>query len=165
MRIGKRFLDRARIQLREAVHDHGHVAVEIPQARGRGAELVAVLLVIALIPPAADAEDEAAVGDMVERAGHVGEQVGVAVAVRGDEAADLDPLRDLGHRPERGPIVEVGAVQIAREREEVVPVEQGVGAAGVHGLPRLPDLPVGRVLLLNLDPDADGGQAMLLLIG
>ena len=135
MRIGNGFTDRARVQLRQPVDDHRHVAIEIAQARGRRAELVAVLLVIALIPAAADTEDEAAAGDVVEGAGHVGEQVRVAVAVGGDEAADLDPLRDLGHGPEGGPIVEMGAVQIAREGEEVVPVEEGVGAGGVHGLP------------------------------
>jgi hypothetical protein len=59
----------------------------------------------------------------------------------------------------------MGAVRIAREREEVVPVEQGVGATGVHRLPRLPDLPVGRVLLLDLDPDTNGHHVILLLIG
>ena len=84
------------------------------QPRGGGAELVAVFLVIALVPAAADAEDEAAAGDVVERPRHVGEQVRVAVAVRGDEAADLDPLRDFRHRAERGPVVEMGAVRIAR---------------------------------------------------
>ena len=161
----ERVPDRARVQLGETVDDDRHVAIEIAQARGRGAELVAVLLVIALIPAAADAEDEAAVGDVVEGAGHVGEQVGVAVAVGGDEAADLDPLGDLGHGPEGGPVVEMGAVEIAGEREEVIPVEEGVGAGGVDGLPGLPDLAVGGVLLLDLDPDADGGQAMLLLSG
>ena len=57
------------------------------QARGGSAELVAVLLVIALIPAATDTEDEAATGDVVEG---VGEQVGVAVAVGGD-----DPTRSV----------------------------------------------------------------------
>ena len=56
-------------------------------------------------------------------------------------------------------------VEIAREGEKVVPVEEGVGARSVHGLPGPPDLAVGGVLLLDLDPDADGGQAMLLLGG
>ena len=58
----------------------------------------------------------------------------------------------------------MGAVQIARERKEVVPVEQGVGAAGVDLLPGPADLPVGRMLLGDLDPDADGNQGMLLLV-
>jgi hypothetical protein len=59
----------------------------------------------------------------------------------------------------------MGAVEIAREREEVVPVEEGVGAGGVDGLPGPPDLGVGGVLLLDLDSDTDSGQAMLLLTG
>jgi hypothetical protein len=46
----------------------------------------------------------------------------------------------------------MGAVQIPREGEEVVPVEEGVGAGGVHGLPGFANLAVGRVLLLDLDP-------------
>jgi hypothetical protein len=106
---------------------------------------------------------EAAVGDVVEGAGHVGEQVGVAVAVGGDEAADLDPLGDLGHGAKGGPVVEMRTVEIAGEREEVIPVEEGVGAGGVDGLPGLPHLGIGGMLRLDLDPDADGAQGMLLL--
>src|SRR5215203_1081958 len=42
----ERLTDRARVELRQTIHDHRHVAIEIPEARGRGAEFVPILLVI-----------------------------------------------------------------------------------------------------------------------
>lgn len=45
----------------------------------------------------------------------------------------------------------------------MVPVERGIGPASIHGLPRLTNLPVGRVLLGDLDPDADRSQETLFL--
>ena len=66
------------------------------QPAAGGTELVAVLVVVALEPARTDAEDQPAVADVVDGAGHVGEQVGVAVGVAGDQRADLDPLGRLG---------------------------------------------------------------------
>ena len=66
-----------------------------------GAELVAVLAVVALEPARADAEHEAAVAEVVDGARHVGEQVGVAVRVARDERAERRVLRLDRHRREQ----------------------------------------------------------------
>ena len=77
----------------------GQRSREVAEPARRGAELVAVLLVVALEPTGADAEDEAAVADVVDRAGHVGEQVRVAVRVAGDERADARRVRSRPPSP------------------------------------------------------------------
>ena len=68
-------------------------------AVARAAELVAVLGVVGLEPARSDAEDEAAVADVVDRARHVGVQIGVAVRVAGHERAEVGPARS--RRPAR----------------------------------------------------------------
>ncbi len=51
-----------------------------------------------------------------------------------DQASDLESLGDFGHCPEGRPGIEVGAVRITGLEEDVVSVEQGVGAAwAVYG--------------------------------
>ena len=54
-----------------------------------GAEVVTVCGVVLFVPPGAQTEDQPAAADVVDGAGHVGEQVRVAVADAGDEEADL----------------------------------------------------------------------------
>ena len=66
--------------------------------------------------------------DVVDGAGHVGLQVGVAVRAAVDERTELDALGLLGHRGEHRPRLEVLGVQRLGEREEVVPVEDRVDA-------------------------------------
>ena len=99
-----------RVEPGPALLDERQVAVEGVEPPAGRAELVAVLVVVALEPARADAEDEPAVADVVDGARHVGEQLRVAVAVAGDQRADLDPLGGLGPRREGGPALEVGAV-------------------------------------------------------
>ncbi len=65
---------------------------------------------------------------MVDRAGHVRDQVRVAVADAADEGADLDPLGHLRHRRQQAPALEVAPVGIAVEGEEVIPGEERIGA-------------------------------------
>jgi hypothetical protein len=72
----------------------GQVAGEGIQPAARRAELVAVLVVVALEPAGARAEDEAALAavtraDVVDGAGHVGLQVRVAVTVAVDQCTEL----------------------------------------------------------------------------
>jgi hypothetical protein len=93
---------------------------------------------------------------VVDGARHVGEQVGVAVAVAGDQRADLDSARGLGPGAQHRPALEVLAVALAVEREEVVPVEDDVHARGRGGGHGRADLLVVGVLWLQLDPDPDG---------
>ena len=111
----------------------GSAARQVVQPLARRPELVAVLVVVLLEPARADAEDQPAVADVVDGAGHVGQQLGVAVAVAGDERADLDPAGLLGPGAEHRPALEVLAVGLAVERVEVVPVEDDVDAE-VFGL-------------------------------
>ena len=65
---------------------------------------------------------------MVEGAGHVCLQVGVAVAVAVHERAEFDSARHFGPRGELGPGLKVQAVWFTVEREEVIPVEENVNA-------------------------------------
>ena len=146
------------MSLRPALLDEGQVAVEGVEPAAGGAELVAVLVVVALEPAGADAEDEPptpSAPDVVDGARHVGQQLGVAVAVARDEGADLDALGGLGPRGERRPALEVRAVGVAVERVEVVPGEEDVDADLLELGAGAPDVRVGRVLGLDLGPDAD----------
>src|SRR5690606_16478288 len=136
--------------------DAGERLREVGQPAAGGAELVAVLVVVALEPARADAEDEPSAGDVVDGAGHVGEQIGVAVAVAAHQGAELDPGRGLGPRAEHRPALEVLAVGVAGQREEVVPVEHDVDPGGLGLGDGGADLRVIGVLRLQLDTDPDG---------
>ena len=76
-------------ELTEPVDEQGERVAEVAQPVRRGLEVVAVLRVVALEPPRADAEHEPTVADQVDRARHVGEQLRVAVRVARDERAEL----------------------------------------------------------------------------
>src|SRR5215213_5710756 len=90
---------------------------------------------------------------MVHRPCHVGEQVRIPVRVAGDEGPELYPLRDLGHRPEQRPALEVLALRISVERIEVVPVVECVGPHLLDPEPRVAHLRVTGLLRMNLRPD------------
>ena len=145
-----------RVELAPPAADARQRLGEVGEPGARGAEVVAVLVVVALEPARADAEDEPAAGDVVDGAGHVGQQLGVAVAVAGDQRADLDAAGGLGPGPEHRPALEVLAVGLAVEREEVVPVEHDVDARVLGGGDGVADLCVVRVLRLELQTDAEG---------
>src|SRR3954454_19484368 len=113
---------RRRVQLGPALLDPRPRLAEGVQPAARSTELVAVLVVVLLEPAGSDAEDQPAVTDVVDRARHVGEQVGVAVGVAGDQRAYLDPLGGLGPGSQHGPALEVQALGLPAERVEVVPV-------------------------------------------
>ena len=86
---------------------------------------------------------------------HVSEQLGVAVAVAGDERADLDSRRGLGPGAQHRPAFEVLAVGRPVQREEVVPVEDHVGARVLGLSDGATDLGIVGVLWLQLDGDPD----------
>src|SRR6185436_6293008 len=99
----------------------------------------------------ADAQDQPPVADVVHRACHVREQLGVAVGVARDQGADLHPLGCLCPRGQHRPALEVLAVRVAKKWKEVIPVENGVRPQ-LFGLGAgAPDLAVVRVLGLQLD--------------
>src|SRR6478735_2229237 len=119
------------------------------------AELVAVLVVVLFEPATPDPEDQPAIGDVVDGARHVGQQVGVAVTAPGHQRTDLDPLGLLGPGAEHRPAFEVLAVGVAVQRIEVVPVEDDVDAEVLGAEYGVPDGAVIGVLWLELDADAD----------
>src|SRR5215210_8682773 len=90
---------------------------------------------------------------MVDRARHICEQVRVPVGVARHERPELYPLRDLSHRPEERPALEVLAVGIAVERVEVVPGENRISPHLLYPEPRVAHLRVTGVLRLELHPD------------
>src|SRR5918995_7255200 len=119
----------------------------------RRPELVTVLVVILLDPPRADPEYEASARYTVNRTRHICEQVRVPVGVARDERPELYPLRDLRHRPEERPALEVFAVGIAVERVEVVPGENRISRHLLYPEPRVAHLRVTGVLRMELPPD------------
>src|SRR5205085_8751940 len=154
---------RRRIELAETLLDHGERITEGLEATRRCPELVAVLVVVALEPPGADAEDEPASAQVVDRACHVGEELRVPVGVAGDEHAEARPARLAGHRGEQRPAFEVRPVRLAEQRVEVVPRPDRVD-------PELVRLPPGgtefldrAVLRAELDADAERAHAGVLL--
>ena len=129
-------------------------------------EFVAVLVVILLLPTRTDAQHEPAVRDVVDGACHVGQQFRVAIGVAGHQRADRDAGRLLGPRSEHGPALEVRAVGVAVQREEMVPVEDDVHTHVFAAAHSVADLPVVRgVLGLQLHPDADGKVGSLGSLG
>ena len=148
---------RGRVELAQPRVDPRQCRGEVIEAAAGGTEFVAVFVVVLLHPARSDAEDQPPAGDVVDGAGHVGQEFGVAVGVATDQCADVDPRGLLGPRAEHGPTLVVGTLGIPVERIEVVPVEYDVDAevlAAPHGVADLGV--VGRVLRLKLDTDADG---------
>ena len=150
---------RRRVQLRPARLDDGQRLREGIESLTRGAEGVAILLVVALEPSGTRSKDESARAplraDVVDSAGHVGLQVRVAVAVAVDQSTDLNAGSLLGEGGEHGPRLEVQAVTLATQREEVIPVEEDVGAGILEGGGRVSNLLERRMLRRYLNADAD----------
>ena len=134
----------------------GQVVAELAETTRSRAELVAVFDIVAFEPARADGEVHAAVGDMVDRSGHVGQQFGVAVAVARDECAELRIRGVGGHHRQEGPRLEVGGIGVAEQGIEVVPDPDGVGPHLIGRPPRIPHRGDGGALRLDLDADMDG---------
>ena len=129
---------------------------EVVEPAARGAELVAVLVVVLLLPARPDAEDQPALRDVVDGARHVGQQFRVAVRVAGHQRADLEARRLLGPGAQHRPALVVRTVGIAVEREEVIPVERDVDTDVLTAAHRVADMAVLRgVLRLQLHADAN----------
>ena len=114
---------------------------------------IAERLVLGLVPAAAEAEDQPAAGDVVDRRGHLREEPGRPERRREDERPELDPARRRGERAEQRPrlvVARLGADRgVRRAVEEVVAEPEAVGAAvlGLAGEPEdLRPRPAGAVL-------------------
>jgi hypothetical protein len=95
---------------------------------------------------------------MVDRAGHVGQQVRVPVRVAGHERADVRVLGLDRHRGQQRVALEVGGVGVAVEREEVVPHPDAVDAQRVGLPPRGAEVGGRRRLGVQLDADFEPGH-------
>ena len=145
-------------QLREALLDERQVAAQCTESLRRGAELVAVLGVVALEPARTDAEHEPTVREQVGGARHVREQLGVPVRVAGDERADGRVTGVDGHRGEHRVALVVVGLRVAVQRVEVVPHPQRVDAERVGRLPGVAQVLDGRGLRVELDTDLACGH-------
>ena len=87
------------------------------------------------VPPGAEAQLEAAVRDLIERGGHVGEDRGVPVRHAGHEHPHPQTGRRLGQRREGQPTLEAGPAAIAEDRLEVVEGPAGLEHLDLIGRP------------------------------
>ena len=126
---------------------------EPPDALARRVERDAHAFVLVLIPARADPQIQPAVGDDVDRRGHVGMHGGMAVGVAGDHLAKAQALGLRRKGREQRPALQAGAIEIALDRREMVE-KPGVleGRRRVGVLPDLQHRVVGGVLRRGLDP-------------
>ena len=143
------------VQPVEPVEDHRDRRLQRAEPRAAGPEVIAVLAVVALGPARADAVDHPAAADVVDRPHDVGEELWVAVRVAGHERADLDTGGGLGERGEHRPALEVRAVPVAVEREEVVPRVDDVVADPLRADGGGAQIGPRTVLRMELGGDAD----------
>src|SRR5215203_2515541 len=144
---------RTRVEFAEPFLDCRQRRCRVPQAGGCVLEVIAVLIVVALFPSAAETEDEAAPGDVVDGAGHIRGQIRVAIGVAADEGADGDALRRFGHGGEQCPPLEVCPLVITVEWEKVVPGPDGIDTKLLGAAPDVAQLGQRCVLRGNLNAD------------
>src|SRR5439155_19602100 len=84
------------------------------------------------IPRGTDAEDRAAVRDVVQRRGHIGEYCGMAMRDARDKTADANLLRERRVRRLELPALEVRSMEIPIDRVEVVPHPERIEPEPVH---------------------------------
>ena len=147
--------DRRRHQLREPRLDPRQRRAEIAQAGRRGSELEPVLLVVALEPAGADAEDGAAAAHVVHGGDVAGQQLGIPVAVRVHERAEPGVPRLGRDRRQERHAGEVVAVRRPVEGEHVVPDPERVDAERVRRPVGLANLLDRAVLGMDLVADPE----------
>src|SRR4029079_1365345 len=139
----------AGIQALEPAAHAGKRLAERLDALARAAERVAVLGVVGLEPSRAHAEHEAPVAGVVDRACHVGVQIGVAIGVACDERSQACALGRQGKPGQHRHALQVRAGDILARTalEEVIPGPERVGAGVLGrqcGPPYIAIGPVGR---------------------
>ena len=129
----------AGVQLRQPRVDAGQRRTQVVQPRSGGTELVAVLVVVPLKPARPDAQDQPAAADVIDGAGHVGDQFGLRYELQVTSAPIS--IRDVcsAHAPSIVQHSEVRTVLTAVQRIEVIPVERDVGAQILGAAHRIPD--------------------------
>ena len=101
------------------------------------AEFDAICPGLFFVPPGADTQLEPAVGNDVQRRGHIGQHRGMAVVDSGDKRADPQPLGGLRQRGEGRPAFQTWARRVGEDRIEVI--EGPARFEDVDVVGRLPD--------------------------
>src|SRR5437867_8309519 len=135
---------------------HAERLVELGETHADGRELVAVALVLALVPAAPDAVDQAAAGEHVDGRRHLRDQRRRAVGVAGDEDTDPDARRLASERGEHRPGLELRLGARPHDRVEMVVQPDRVEAERVGLAPVRGERFVRRPFLRRLDAEADG---------
>ena len=159
--------DWSRIDLAQPLLDERQVSSQIVEAAYCRSEFVAVLLVVALEPPRTDAEDHPATRNVVHGAGHIRQELWIAICVAGHLGAYLDLLRHLSPGGQHRPALEVLAVGVSVQRIEVIPVVHGINPDFLSGHDLTPDVVVVGMLRMELDDDTGFhvGEPFLALLG
>ena len=108
---------RRRVQRGEPLLDPRKRLGELGHPAPRRRELVPVLEELAFLEAGADPEHDPTVADVIDGPGHVGQQVGVAVAVAADQDSEADPRGLLCPGAEDGPAFDVLALGYLAQRE------------------------------------------------
>src|SRR5437763_3561850 len=137
--------------------DHLAGLVEAIEALLQRAQLDPVGVALLFVPAGADAQLQPAVGDDVDRRGHIGQHRRVAVDDPGHQHADPEPLGGLGQRGRHRPAFQTRAGRIREDRIEVIEGPRRLEHLDLVG--RLPDgQHVGPLGVLRgcLDGEAHG---------
>jgi hypothetical protein len=141
--------------VREQADDHLAGLVEHVEPLLERRQFDAVGVTLLLVPPGADPELEAAVGDDVECGRHVGQHRRVAVHVARHQHADAQTRRGLRQRGQRHPALEARTGGVGEDRIEVVEGPAGlVELDVVRGPPHGEHVCPGRVLGGGLEGEA-----------
>ncbi len=149
---------RDELPVQQPAQEHRGLVEAVQPLAEPGPEVDAERLVLALEPGAAEAEDGAPAGEMVERRGELRREARVAERVGRDHQAQRGPARDLRPAREDGPALEDRPLPRPDDRVEVVPGPEARGARslGAHG--RVADGRPGVGLGPEQEPDLDVGH-------
>ena len=142
-----------------AAHDR-ELLLEHLHARAQRREGEAVRLVLALVPAGAEAELDAAAGDVIDGGHGLGEHGGMTEGRRRDEHAEPEARRDRRQAGQRRPGLERAALVVALDREVVIRAEQRAHAMLLAGPRERDPLRPGHVLLA-LDHQLDSHAPLL----
>jgi hypothetical protein len=145
--------DRRRVECAQPLLDPGQRFSQVGNAAPGRRELVPVLEKLAFLEPGTDTEDHPPVADVVDGPSHIGQQVGVAIAVATDQHPKVHPRGLLSQRSKRHPPFKVLAISIFPERKKVIPAEQRIRTDLLDLSGRSPNVRVVRPLRRQLHPD------------
>ena len=105
--------NRRRQFLSHALLDDRQRLAQVAQSAGGSAEFIAKLDIIFLKPARADAKDQSAAADVIDRICHLRQQRRVAIAVASHQRADLSAGRQHRDRRQQRPAFKVLPIAIA----------------------------------------------------